>query len=935
MTQNRETPPAAFAEVVLDRPRAAGDGNDDRAGLVLSYRIPLGLPVGPGHLALVPLGGRVVAGLVLATTAQPPPAVERVLELLRLVDPEPVLTADQLALGRWIADYYCCSLYAALAPMLPPGLSSQEVVTLHLTEAGRALAGAELARLTPRQRRLILALQAAGGVLTGHAARARLGEGDPGPVVRQLVRRALLDRRTALVRPRVAPRQEWFVRLADGRQSSVVSRQSDDDLSPHPSPKERGEPDGDRTSDPSPTKGGELDGDLSPNPSPKERGEPDDDETQNSELRTQNSELRTPRLGLLQRAALDWLGALALPAADEDAAAVAGWRAARRLYRAVPGSTRHTLATLAGHGLVELEQRDVWRNPLAQRPPPPYDALALTPRQGHVWTALAGALEARRRRTPGTAPACFLLHGVTGSGKTEVYLRTIGLALRLGMGAIVLVPEIALTPQTMHRFAGRFPGRVALLHSRLSDGERYDQWRQIRAGRYDVVVGSRSAVFAPLPRLGLIILDEEHEWSYKQDSRPYYHTRDVALRRAALTGAVVVLGSATPDVTTYYRATRPAATTDAVGGVDWQLLTLPARVGLGRGPDGSEMTTELPLPPVRLVDMRQELRGGNRSIFSLALQKAIGDTIRAGEQAILFLNRRGSRTFIICRACGYVPSCAACEIPLVYHADVDRLLCHRCDARHSQPDPCPRCHSPSIKRFGAGTQRVEEEMRDLFPAARVLRWDRDTAARKGAHDDLLGAFMRHEADVLVGTQMIAKGLDVPLVTLVGVISADTGLHLPDFRAGERTFQLLTQVAGRAGRRTAGGQVIVQTYTPEHYAIQAAARHDYRAFYTQDLRFRLSHNYPPFSRLAKLVYSATSEAACQIEAQRLAGDLHALAGRLELDDVEILGPAPSFVHKLRHRYRWQLLLRAPNLAPLLRRLTLPPDWTLDVDPVSML
>ena len=890
MTQHNEYPvaePEAFAEVALDRPRAAGDG-DSGDGLILSYRIPVGLPVGPGHLVLVPLGGRIVAGLVLATQAQPPPAVERVLELLRLVDPEPVLTADQLALGRWIADYYHCSLYAALAPMLPPGLSSQEIVTLHLTATGRALAGAELARLTPRQRRLIVALQAAGGVLTGHAARARLGEGDPGPVVRQLVRRALLERRTALVRPRVAPRQEWFVRLAGGPLSVGGGAES----------------------------GGRDQGSAGAEDPP--------------------ATVRAPRLGLLQRAALDWLVAPAPPPADDtEAEVVDGWHAARWIYRGVPGSTRQTLATLAGHGLVELEQRAVWRDPLAGRPPPPYDALALTPRQGQVWAALAAALEARRRPIPGTAPACFLLHGVTGSGKTEVYLRTIGLALRLGIQAIVLVPEIALTPQTMHRFAGRFPGRVALLHSRLSDGERYDQWRQIRAGRYDVVVGSRSAVFAPLPRLGLIILDEEHEWSYKQDSRPYYHTRDVALRRAALTRSVVVLGSATPDVTTYHRATRPAATADAVGGVDWHLLTLPARVGLGRSPDGSEMTTELPLPPVRLVDMRQELRGGNRSIFSLALQKAIGDTIRAGEQAILFLNRRGSRTFIICRACGYVPSCTACEIPLVYHADVDLLLCHRCDARHSQPDPCPRCGSPSIKRFGAGTQRVEEEMRDLFPAARVLRWDRDTAARKGAHDDLLGAFMRHEADVLVGTQMIAKGLDVPLVTLVGVISADTGLHLPDFRAGERTFQLLTQVAGRAGRRTAGGQVIVQTYTPEHYAIQAAARHDYRAFYTQDLRFRQSHNYPPFSRLAKLVYSATSEAACQIEAQRLAGELHALAGRLDLPDVEILGPAPSFVHKLRHRYRWQLLLRAPDLAPLLRRLPLPPDWTLDVDPVSML
>jgi primosomal protein N' (replication factor Y) len=373
-----------------------------------------------------------------------------------------------------------------------------------------------------------------------------------------------------------------------------------------------------------------------------------------------------------------------------------------------------------------------------------------------------------------------------------------------------------------------------------------------------------------------------------------------------------------------------------VEGIDWRLLSLPARVGVARGPDGGEVTTELPMPPVRLIDMRQELRGGNRSIFSLALQRAIGATIRAGEQTMLFLNRRGSRTFVLCRACGYVPTCPDCDIPLVYHSDIDLLLCHRCDRRQRQPHPCPNCRSEDIRRFGAGTQRVEEEMRALFPQARVLRWDRDTAARKGAHETLLGAFVRHEADVLIGTQMIAKGLDIPLVTLVGVISADTGLQLPDFRAGEHTFQLLTQVAGRAGRRTAGGQVIVQTYSPEHYAIQAAARHDYRSFYTQDLRFRLTHNYPPFSRLAKLVYGAPSEAACQIEAQRFADAVRDLAARLDPDaPVEVLGPAPCFVHKLRGRYRWQLLLRAPDLAPLLAHLALPPGWTLDVDPVSML
>jgi primosomal protein N' (replication factor Y) len=347
------------------------------------------------------------------------------------------------------------------------------------------------------------------------------------------------------------------------------------------------------------------------------------------------------------------------------------------------------------------------------------------------------------------------------------------------------------------------------------------------------------------------------------------------------------------------------------------------------------MTTELPLPPVQIVDMRQELRAGNRSIFSTALQTALGRTLAAGEQAILFLNRRGSRTFILCRACGHVPKCRYCDVPLVWHADVDLVLCHRCDYHGRAPGVCPECGSEQIKRFGAGTQRVEEEMRKLFPAARVLRWDRDTAARKGAHSAILSAFLSHEADVLVGTQMIAKGLDIPLVTLVGAISADTGLHLPDFRAAERTFQLLTQVAGRAGRRTAGGSVIVQTYSPDHYAIQAAARHDYRTFYHQEIRFRAEADYPPFSRLAKLVYAAHSEPACQAEAERMAATLRELVRRHAPGAVEVIGPAPSFTHKLRGRYRWQVLLRGDAIATVLRALALPQGWSLDVDPVSVL
>jgi primosomal protein N' (replication factor Y) len=611
------------------------------------------------------------------------------------------------------------------------------------------------------------------------------------------------------------------------------------------------------------------------------------------------------------------------------------------------------LRTLERHGLLRVEEREVWRDPLAHERPPLQDPPVLTVRQGQVLEQIVAALHQTWRgpvANPPTSAPVFLLHGVTGSGKTEIYLRAIGQALRLGRQAIMLVPEIALTPQMVHRFAGRFPDRVAILHSGLSLGERYDQWRQIRDGRLDIVIGSRSAGFAPLPRLGLIIVDEEHEWSYKQDESPRYHARAVALARATLTGSVLILGSATPDVATYQQATQRVGVggggwglgnngshnpPSAIRHPQWTLVSLPARVGKGQSIGGVEMTTELPLPPVRLVDMRQELREGNRSIFSQALQTALTHTLAAGEQAILFLNRRGSRTFILCRGCGHVPKCRYCDVPLVWHADVDLVLCHRCDYHGRPPTVCPQCGSSKIRRFGAGTQRVEEEMRKLFPQARVLRWDRDTAGRKGAHGAMLAAFLAHEADVLVGTQMIAKGLDIPLVTLVGVISADTGLHLPDFRAAERTFQLLTQVAGRAGRRTAGGSVIVQTYSPDHYAIQAAARHDYRAFYMQEIRFRAEAGYPPFSRLAKQVYSAHSEPACQAEARRMAAHLTELVRRHAPDTVEVLGPAPSFTHKLRGRYRWQILLRGDTLTPVLKALTLPPGWTLDVDPVSVL
>jgi primosomal protein N' (replication factor Y) len=598
------------------------------------------------------------------------------------------------------------------------------------------------------------------------------------------------------------------------------------------------------------------------------------------------------------------------------------------------GAGSQALTALAGRGLVTLSERTVRRDPLAGRDFGHSAPLRLTPDQEVAWAELSTGLEdLRQGPAAGRRPGVYLLHGVTGSGKTELYLRTLDVALRQGRQAIVMVPEIALTPQTIHRFASRFPGRVAVLHSKLSMGEHFDEWRRIRDGLADIVIGSRSAVFAPLPRLGLIILDEEHEWTYKQaDPAPRYHARQTALKLAELTGAMVVLGSATPEVETYHRASRG----------EYHLLELPHRVArpvfLDREAQGAAEPGDAGigvLPPVEVVDLRAELKAGNRGIFSRSLHQAMTLALAMGQQVILFLNRRGTATFIMCRDCGHVIQCRHCDTPFSYHEAEDDLVCHRCGRRALVPTICPQCWSKRIKFLGIGTQRVEEEVRVAFPGARVLRWDRDVTGGKEAHEALLAAFTAHRADVLVGTQMIAKGLDLPLVTVVGVVNADTGLYLPDFRAAERTFQLLTQVAGRAGRSRLGGQVIVQTYMPEHYAIQAASRHDYQAFFVREMAERRQRGLPPFSRLISLTYAASNEERAQTEAERVSRFLRRRMTDVGLANTDVLSCAPCFVAKLRGRYRWQVVLRGPDPRAALAGVHLPPGWTVDVDPVSLL
>ena len=569
--------------------------------------------------------------------------------------------------------------------------------------------------------------------------------------------------------------------------------------------------------------------------------------------------------------------------------------------------------------LIVREAVPVDRDPLAGKAFQPGRPVTLTPAQRKATAEIRAALDAA---TP--SHRVFLIEGVTGSGKTEVYLDAVERCLALRKRAIVLVPEIALTHQTVERFAARFPGDVAVLHSGLTDGQRFDQWWKIARGEYGVVVGSRSAIFAPQPDLGLVVIDEEHEWTYKQhDASPRYHTRDVAIRLAELRKGVVVLGSASPDVGSYRRARRGL----------YSLLRLPERVfERPSAPSGRLGGSKLALAEV--VDMRKELREGNRHMFSRALMQALSDCVESGAQAILFLNRRGSASHLQCRSCGFTLRCRRCDVGMTYHRDEERVICHYCGERRKPPSMCPSCLSYKMALYGMGTQSVVQEVRKMFPKTEVLRWDRDTTTARGAYEQLLERFRSGAAQVLVGTQMIAKGLHFPDVTLVGVVSADVGLGIPDYRAGERAFQLLYQVAGRAGRGPSKGRVIIQTYQPDNYAIKAAALQDYPRFYGKEMAYRREQGNPPFSRLVRLVYVHTNNAKTEQEAVRRAELLRRERDSWGYADVHVLGPTPAFPSRLRGRYRWQITVRGQDPRKLLDGLDEPQGWTVDVDPVGL-
>ncbi|MGI2327241.1 primosomal protein N' [Planococcus sp. YIM B11945] len=576
------------------------------------------------------------------------------------------------------------------------------------------------------------------------------------------------------------------------------------------------------------------------------------------------------------------------------------------------GVSLPTVYGLVEKGAATMSLMESYRDPSMLTEIEKKESLQLTAAQQLAFDAIDSSLNQSKT---------FLLHGITGSGKTEIYLQTIDQVLKEGKEAIMLVPEISLTPQMTIRFKERFGDMVAVLHSGLSAGEKYDEWRKIQRNEVKVVVGARSAIFAPFENLGLIILDEEHESSYKQDDSPRYHARDMAIWRSEYHNCPVILGSATPSLESYARAQK---------GV-YELLVLEQRA------------KNQPLPNVEIVDMREELRKGNRSMFSVQLADAIRERLEKKEQVVLFLNKRGYSSFVLCRDCGTVMQCPNCDISLTYHRSSELMKCHYCGYDERVPHTCPECQSEHIRFFGTGTQKVEEELAKLVPDARVLRMDVDTTRNKGSHEKILNTFGEGKADILLGTQMIAKGLDFPNITLVGVLSADTTLHLPDFRAAEKTYQLLTQVSGRAGRDILPGSVFVQSYTPEHYAITLAKDQLYEPFYDQEMAMRRASGYPPYYYVVNVQFTHEDLMTAAGYAEQT---VRYLTSHLSPNTL-IIGPSASLIARVNNRYRYQCLIKykkEPKLAEVMQQLIkiYRTDWikkgatlSIDMNPTSVM
>jgi primosomal protein N' (replication factor Y) len=859
-----------------------------------------------GHLVRVAFGTAMQPGIVLDLHDELPPelATIQTKPIIELLDPEPVMSREHIELALWMSEVYLTSPGACLWMMLPPGLVGRSTKLVHLldesaqseNETGQAI----LAALREENPQDLKQLQKLGKVkMVQHIVKAL--EKQDVLYVESLLSQPGAKAKTTRTVIRAIPEDEVLAALAKMKRSPKQCK------------------------------------------------------------------------------------IFAHIAQYDYPLAVA------EVYEATEASSAD-LNNLERKGLVQFGERIVFRDSLADRDFVPSQALYLTPEQKMVWdpvygalvnptSALASEIENPTPSLPASEEGAdstlsnrvekadsllplstgetkrgsntFLLHGVTGSGKTEIYLYAIAEVLQQGRQAIFLVPEIALTPQTIRRVAERFPDKVAVVHSSLSIGERHDTWQRARRGEIGVIVGTRSALFTPLPDIGLIILDEEHDHSYKHSPPmlpPYYHARAVAEKMTELKDTIVILGSATPDMETYYRAQKG----------ELAYLHMPNRIMGHRQRvekqakqhhvklayqllEGDSMTIDL--PPVTIVDMRDELKRGNLSMFSRDLEQALNKTIERGEQAILFLNRRGQASYVFCRDCGYVVECKRCDTPMTYHRHGEAMRCHHCNNQQDAPTTCPQCASERIRHFGAGTQQVEQQLYKTFPDVVSVRWDRDTANKPEHHEAILARFANGEANVMVGTQMIAKGLDLPMVTLVGVISADPGLALPDFRANERAFQLLTQVAGRAGRGILSGQVIIQTYHPQHPSILTAAQHDYETFYTAEIEARRELGYPPFRRLGRVLVQNQNPVKTQQQTEEIAEILRQRIKKLQLTDTYLIGPAPCFFSRLDRHYRWQIMVRAmkiTELLALLKPFSLPRDVRkegtlvfIEVDPVDIL
>ena len=850
---------------------------------VFTYSVPpqLDTVLQPGARVLAPFRRTKQEGVVVERVNETDLAPDLIKNISECLDETPMFSPEMLALTKWMADYYVCSWGVALYCAVPAAVRTQKRERVRLRPEFSGSLG-------KAQKEIVTLLEAEGELsLNQLARRMGLSSQDVRSRVRRLRERGVVETNVTH-KPKATTQEATVAQLAlpdvDIKAEIVQLKNS-----------------------------------------------------------TDGSEASSPQHPINRSHAADAKRAEVLQLLLDEGAPLATADLVKRV-----SASASLLSPLQRRGFIRITRAQTVRNPLSSESIAPTQPLHLNPAQSAAFAEIQKALahtvggvsnpdglsEGRVSNPDAKHPPTFLLHGVTGSGKTEVYMQAMADVLANGKSVIVLVPEISLTPQTASRFVGRFGARVALLHSRLSEGERYDQWHRIQKGDADIVIGPRSAIFAPVQKLGMLIIDEEHSDSYKSDTAPRYHAREVAQKRGDLANCPVLLGSATPSLESFHRARNGR----------YRLLNLPDRVFNRKMPD------------VHIVDMRNEFKKGNRTIFSGLLQSSIEERLVRREQIILFLNRRGYATYVFCRTCGYVERCDNCSISLTYHREAQRLVCHHCGSNRPTQQTCPQCSSDAIRFFRGGTEAVEQEVHKLYPKARVKRFDADSTARKNAHQQILAEFEQQKIDILIGTQMVSKGLDFPNVTLVGVITADTALNLPDFRAGEQTFSLLTQVAGRSGRADLEGQVVIQTYMPEHYAIAAAQKHDYLDFYAQEVVARDALRYPPFAHVATLLLRGKDEQAV-IEAAHTARDQleiwqtdpeHASQlPKVAETSVELLGPAPAPLSKIEGKFRWHLLLRgtAPEkIAQLLKRFADEPptiikskaiEFVIDIDPTNTL